>query len=345
MFVSQSLAFAKVDFLRTYVLTIRGGNEQAMENDQSFAYNTLKRLGVKERNFFNIAAYPDQYRKGIEELLNGQGVELFKSSRRNFVQRFDLDKNGRVDLHEDLGHKNIIKGLKILAEKDYNDQGPSQLFIHLAAHGNVDNKLGGYVLLANSLDQPRLYATQLAQWINDYVPQNTLVVIFVHACYSGSFSSLQNGPNRLVITSADESHVAWMGCVDGQVCSYFDRNFFSALGGINGVGKKVNADVNDDGVVSLREAYQWSKDGYPHIVIKIEQIPGVKFDHNKFFNENNLGLYSNPDSWNATKRGNFINFFFNPAPTEFVIHEGDLPQFYSEPNQDVVLGDPEIINS
>jgi hypothetical protein len=91
-------------------------------------------------------------------------------------------------------------------------------------------------------------------------------------CFSGGFIDDLSAPNRVIITSSNETTESWgdlddlLGVEDGF--SEFDEGFFDALWGcdtyfiggliVNITDRPVNADYNADGSVSYQEAYRWA---------------------------------------------------------------------------------------
>lgn len=338
LFLSTLSALAQSEitpnFDRTYALLVRGGTEGAMENDQRYAYNTFRNLGLKEEHMLAIAPHSATYRQAYGDLIAKQESADFLKEWPRFLSKFDFNGDGRSDLYADLSEANIHQAISRLGKLDKADGGASQWILHLGAHGSK-NEYGGLIHLKGSLDHEYLFASQLAQWLDAEADSDTQVIIFVTACYSGSWAPYFKGPNRILITSADEEHVSWMGCVDGEDCSFFDRNFFSALGGQDRWGRKVEADSNKDGVTSFREAYDWSESKHKEESIPIEQVEGIPFNHVKFYEDHNLGQYRKHDSMYAPY-GNMFMFFRDPRPKRFVTKNGDVPQYYGE--KDALLG-------
>jgi len=95
-------------------------------------------------------------------------------------------------------------------------------------------------------------------------------VIGNQTCFSGGFIDDLSGPDRVIITAANETYFSWgdidsyLGVQDGF--SEFSEGFFDALYGYDTRmdfgdiqrGEPVNADFNNDGEISISEAWQYA---------------------------------------------------------------------------------------
>lgn len=87
------------------------------------------------------------------------------------------------------------------------------------------------------------------------------MICVMEQCYSGGMIYDLRGPNRIIITAANETEVSYGGAKFDD----FVMLFASAL--INThqeTGKSVDADENKDGKVSLTEAFRWAVKNDPH---------------------------------------------------------------------------------
>ena len=74
-------------------------------------------------------------------------------------------------------------------------------------------------------------------------------------CFSGGMIYDLRGPNRVICTACRETEVSW----GGATYDVFVMLFASALIGVHQLsGQPVDADENDDGKVSIYEAFRWA---------------------------------------------------------------------------------------
>lgn len=100
--------------------------------------------------------------------------------------------------------------------------------------------------------RPNLFAAEVNR-ITDYAR----MVIHMNQSYSGGFISALRDPKRIIVTAAAENRDAY--CHASYLHGNFNFWYLSALAGQRLLGGPVvDADVNDDGHVSIAEAYNFT---------------------------------------------------------------------------------------
>lgn len=95
---------------------------------------------------------------------------------------------------------------------------------------------------------------QLAGWINN-IPFTKLVAV-LEPCFSGGLLWDLRGPNRILMSAANEFEYSWGGSTNDFFAVYFtDALNWSSL--FNQT--QVNADANHDRVISMKEAFLYAK--------------------------------------------------------------------------------------
>ncbi len=127
------------------------------------------------------------------------------------------------------------------------------LFFYTTNHGG-----GGGISVWNPMDAGgALTHTEVSDWLDSITCRNMIIVM--EQCVSGKFISHISSQNRVVMTACkdDESSYA---CDDEGNWDEFVYHFMCALVGIqwNGDDDIVDADFNNNGYVSMREAFVWA---------------------------------------------------------------------------------------
>ena len=85
--------------------------------------------------------------------------------------------------------------------------------------------------------------------------------IIMQQCYSGGFIEELSSDTRVVTTACDGEHPAWGR--DSPPYGAFDYELLSAINWGYPGGSSVDADTNDDGIVSMHEAFDYAYDNDP----------------------------------------------------------------------------------
>jgi len=151
----------------------------------------------------------------------------------------NLDNHVDIDLH-------YIGGDLEIDGTDIDNQG---LFDGIDI--NEDGDMADWISIDEQIylfNHPALRDDQLRELVNWTNPDRTL--IFLEPCFSGGFIWDLSRNNRIICTAAVEEDSSW-----GNV---FVRGFTSALHGSDIEGTPVNADANNDGKISVVEAFNYA---------------------------------------------------------------------------------------
>jgi hypothetical protein len=127
-----------------------------------------------------------------------------------------------------------------------------RLFIYCMDHGDLLASNQSYMVINNGV-------------LNDYVLASEVkkitsssITIVLGQCFGGSFIDNLSSPNRIIITASGPSQESFP--TEDCLYSEFTYHFVSALVGHLPNLTKVNADTNNDGFVSIREAFYYAND-------------------------------------------------------------------------------------
>ena len=83
------------------------------------------------------------------------------------------------------------------------------------------------------------------------------MIIVMEQCFSGGFLRDLAGNNRIIISAATQYESSWAMGPD-YIYNEFSYHFTCALKGAKPDGTSVNADANNDGEVSMVEAFNYA---------------------------------------------------------------------------------------
>lgn len=217
-----------------------GNNYARYWNDCSFIYNTLiHTYGYKKSNVYVLMS--DGQNPGAD-LLNGNNT---------ISSPLDLDGDNIADIGYATTKQNISNVFNELSTKM---NAGDNLFIYTIGHGNYDIERGSFLALWDSV---KFFANDLLTEINK-INSQCIVNVVMGQCNAGGFSNwLNNRANTVssVATTQDGlSWPDWSGDFD-----LFVYLFTSAINGRDHHGNIVDADTNNDGEISMYEAYIYSK--------------------------------------------------------------------------------------
>jgi len=115
------------------------------------------------------------------------------------------------------------------------------VFIAILDHAQAEND-GIYFRTGDITDETYVKDTEFAGWIDD-IPHFRHLVIYVASPYSGNFVEPLEGDYRIVLSD----------CAVDQVYKAGENTFYKAL-------TKIDADTDDDGMISVEEAYDWMEE-------------------------------------------------------------------------------------
>jgi hypothetical protein len=127
------------------------------------------------------------------------------------------------------------------------------LFFYTTNHGG-----GSGISVWNPMDAGgALTHTEVSDWLDSIDCRNMIVVM--EQCVSGKFISYLSAPNRVIMTACKDDENSYSADTEGN-WDEFVYHFMSALVGFpwNSDGSNVDADFNNNGYISMREAFIWA---------------------------------------------------------------------------------------
>ena len=116
------------------------------------------------------------------------------------------------------------------------------IFIAVLDHGQDGNDGHIYLRAGDITDETYIKDTEFQGWVDD-IETFRHQVIYIASPYSGNFVSIFEGKNRIVLSD----------CGIDQVYKAGEISFYKAL-------TESKADIDNDGKVSIEEAYEWMED-------------------------------------------------------------------------------------
>ncbi|MHA2229392.1 MAG: C13 family peptidase [Candidatus Thorarchaeota archaeon] len=127
------------------------------------------------------------------------------------------------------------------------------LFFYTTNHGG-----GGGISVWNPMDAGgALTHTEVSDWLDSIDCRNMIIVM--EQCVSGKFISYLSAQNRVIMTACKDDESSYSADTEGN-WDEFVYHYMCALVGIpwNSDGSTVDADFNNNGYVSMREAFIWA---------------------------------------------------------------------------------------
>lgn len=226
-----------------YAIIINGGysstiNYERYWNDCSAMYKALINVYGYSKDHIYVLMADGTSPSYDRHLING----LYDSSP------LDLDDDGIADIQYAATRSNIGNVFNTLSNllSDEDD-----LFIFTTDHGGQIDGQHSIMYLWNDI----MHDYEFASYINQLNVGN--INICMGQCYSGGFiDNITN--NNVVISTAcryDEVSYAMSSCLYDEFIYYW----ISAVTGETPSGTLVNADINNDGLVSLYEAFNYAE--------------------------------------------------------------------------------------
>ncbi|MGQ4911810.1 MAG: C13 family peptidase [Candidatus Thorarchaeota archaeon] len=127
------------------------------------------------------------------------------------------------------------------------------LFFYTTNHGGS----GGISVWGPMDSSGALTHSQVANWLDSITCNNMIIVM--EQCVSGKFIQYISGPDRVIMTACTDSEGSYSCDTEGN-WDEFVYHFMCALVSYpwNGDDVTVDADFNDDGLISMREAFIWA---------------------------------------------------------------------------------------
>lgn len=231
----------------TYVLMIGGGHMPEQHkpffwNDCSFLYQTLvNKYSIPKSNIY--VAMTD----GVSpeaDMITHDGMLI--------TSPLDLDFDGRPDIRYTATRSDIQLALSEILAKIKEDD---QLFLFAIVHGGLDEKGNTYLCL---WDNNYLYDYELPEIISPFVEKGVNINIALGACHSGGFIDDLQGIPCVITTACKAEEVTWTADETGHKYSNFVYNWTCAVNQATAWNKYCTSDVNDDGYVTMDEAYWYA---------------------------------------------------------------------------------------
>lgn len=233
---------------RTYAIILSGGvnkmsNYERYWNDCSFIYQTLvNKYGVPKGNIYPLMSDGNNPEEDMR-LTSGAG---FKS------QPLDLDNDGFADIKMAATKSNIETTLNSLRSKLNEDD---HLFFYVIDHGGTtDYNTNSYICLWNN---ERLLDEQLADMLEPFTKNNVNVNVVLGQCFSGGFIDNLTKVGCVVASASTGSESSW-ACEDIPY-DEFVYQWTTAINGANHRGIAVNSDTDNNGRVTMEEAFIYAK--------------------------------------------------------------------------------------
>lgn len=234
----------------TYAILLIGSdkpnfNYKAMWNDCSFLYTTLtRRYGIEKSHIFPLVTDGND---PAPDIAIAYGDTINKS--------LDLDYDGinEIELSATKDNLGIVldKLLPLMNEGDH-------LLFFIEQHGDSNRDDESHTIM---WDGENLYDRELAAYLKPFIEKSILVNIAIEACYSGGFIDDFNQKGVVITTATDVSTYALSsgdGHTKGLQYGEFAYPWICALNGTDLDGNIVtNCDLNDDGIISMSEAFQY----------------------------------------------------------------------------------------
>ena len=224
-----------------YAIIINGGANPAENYERywqncSAVYQTLvNSYGYDKGNIFVIMS------DGTSSAL-----DLRLNDGRYGNSPLDLDFDGIADVQYAATKSNITKVFDTLANRVTSDDN---VFIFVTDHGDTNS----VIWLWNNT---KITKNEFAQEVNKISNAKTINV-FMQQCYSGGYVDVLKGSNRVITTACSANEESWPlpNCAYDEFCYLW----VSAVTGSTPDNQySVNADYNNDYVISMEEAFRYA---------------------------------------------------------------------------------------
>jgi hypothetical protein len=233
-----------------YAVIIGGGTSKNDDyarywNDCSFIYKTLiHTYGYKKSNVYVLMS-------------DGQNPGVDQFTENDFISSpLDLDGDNVADIGYATTKQNISNVFNELSTKM---NAGDNLFIYTIGHGDYDEERGSFLALWGGV---KFFANDLLTEINK-INYQCIVNVVMGQCNAGGFSNWLNNRANTVSTFAVTQDRPSATYTDLPY-DIFVELFTSAIKGRDYFGNIVDADINNDGEISMYEAFIYAN-GRDHI--------------------------------------------------------------------------------
>lgn len=228
-----------------YAVLVNGGrnhltNHERYWNDCAFIYRTLRHtFHIPKRN---IIVLMSDGGAPYEDMLRADGMGYLSSPD-------DLDGDGQPDVNYPATEKALSYILHSMSSRlNKNDH----LFLYFIDHGGTyDGSEYSYIWM---WDDKRLNEYSLASQLSMFRVGS--INILMGQCYSGGFVADLMNEGRVIATACSGSEQS-SKCPD-RPYDEFVYHWTCAVNGTDEFGNPTYADINGDGEVSMKEAFQYA---------------------------------------------------------------------------------------
>ena len=243
----QAIVLAQgIEAARLYAVIVNGGrnkltNHERYWNDCAFLYRTL-------RHTYHIP------QRNITVLMSDGGVkedDMIRADGWGFRSSpTDLDGDGQPDVDYPAKREILVSVLYDLSKKLTTDD---HLFLFFVDHGgSTDHQSDSFIWLWND-EQMEDYALALLLRLFNVASMN----ILMGQCYSGGFMEELAREGRVMSTSCCGNEQSWAS--PNHKYDEFVYHWICAINGADETGHPINADADNNGDVSMAEAFEYAR--------------------------------------------------------------------------------------
>ena len=235
-----------IEAARLYAVIVNGGrnkltNHERYWNDCAFLYRTLRHTyHIPQRN---ITVLMSDGGAKEDDMIRADGWG-FRSSPT------DLDGDGQPDVDNPAKREILVSVLYDLSKKLTTDD---HLFLFIVDHGgSTDHQSDSFIWLWND-EKMEDYALALLLRLFNVASMN----ILMGQCYSGGFMEELAREGRVMSTSCCGNEQSWAS--PNHKYDEFVYHWICAINGADETGHPVNADADNNGEVSMAEAFEYAR--------------------------------------------------------------------------------------
>jgi len=245
---------------RLYALLVNGGRNRLINHERY--WNDCALLYCMLRHAYHVP------KRNITVLISDGGnpdPDMLRADQTGFISSpTDLDDDGLADVDGAATSDNLHKWMNDYAQKlSPNDR----LFVFIIDHGGESDSWNmPYVWL---WDNEQLNAQQLGSMLNQLHVGSTIVLL--GQCFAGGFAPYLQGEGRVVLAACQADERSWASKT--KPYDEFVYHWTCAIAGHDEYGFPVDADVDDDGYVTMDEAFVYAQrhDDRPETPMMVSQ--------------------------------------------------------------------------
>ena len=229
----------------TYAVILSGGirptaNYQRYWNDCSFIYQILRRRFHIEKDHISVLMSDG----------TSSGADMVGSTGALISSPLDLDNDGVADINLAATKSNFQAELTRLSQVMTSDD---RLFLYVIDHGGTTDYISSsYICLWNG---GRMYDYELASLLNNFNVASMNIVL--GQCFSGGFIDNLSASNRVITTACTGGQYSY--ACSNKPYDEFVYQWTSAVNEKDVYGTSVLSDINDDGKVTMSEAFAYAQ--------------------------------------------------------------------------------------